>query len=63
MEMVKHVIKQHPYGPILSDILDVFLAHKKKDDDFLRRQKNRMASEVTDEREALGTMTSEWSTQ
>ena len=56
-------VKGTPYGPILSDIYDVYVSHKQKDDDFLRRQKNRIVKESTVERDDFETITSEWTTQ
>jgi hypothetical protein len=56
-------VKSTTYGPILSNIYDVYVSHKKKDDDFLRRQKNRIVKESTAERDDFETITSDWTTQ
>jgi len=61
--MLLQSVRNAPYGPVLAEIYDVYVSHKKADDDFLRRQKNRIVSEATAERDAFEAITMEWSTQ
>lgn len=63
ISMLLQAVKSAPYGPVLADIYDVYVAHKTNDDDFLRRQKNRIVLEATAERDAFEAITMEWSTQ
>jgi hypothetical protein len=52
-----------PYGPVLSEIHSLYADRLKDDDDFLRRQKNRIDKICTEEREACATITSQWTTE
>jgi len=51
------------YGPILAEIHKLYIERLKDDDDFLRRQKNRIEKVCTEEREEYLTMTSQWTTE
>lgn len=61
IKAVLDTLKDTPFAPILSQLHQTYLDQKKDDDDFLRRQTNRVSQILSEERFDYETATSKWS--